>query len=80
VLSDETNVGYDEFYYEVITEVNGERVRDLNHLVALLERCEGVVELRTHEKGWIVLDGAQVRARNQELLRSYQVPADRRGV
>ncbi len=80
VLSDEVNVGYDDFYYEVITEVNGERVRDLNHLVTLLEGCEGVVELRTHDKGWIVLDSAQVRARDPELLRSYQVPADRRGV
>ena len=80
VLSDEVNVGYDDFYYEVLTEINGQKIKSLNHLAQILEGCRGAIEIRTLEAGWIVIDGELARERSHQILERYQIPSDQHGV
>jgi S1-C subfamily serine protease len=74
ILSDEVNVGYEDFHYEIITEMNGIALRDLEHLHQLLEGTQGQIRLRTAEANWIILNGDLVAQRNQIILDRYQIP------
>jgi hypothetical protein len=74
ILSDEVNVGYEDFHYEIITEMNGIALRDLEHLHQLLEKTQGQIRLRTAEANWIILNGDLVAQRNQIILDRYQIP------
>ena len=80
VLSDEVNVGYEDFYYEIISEVNGERIKSLDHLASILENADGQVEMRTIESGWVVIDGQKAQNRGPQILERYHIPQDRKGV
>ena len=80
VLADEVNVGYEDFYYHIISEVNGEPIRDLSHFASLLDRAEETLELRTSNHKWIILDPELARARHAEILSRYQVTTDRFGL
>ena len=80
VLSDEVNVGYEDFYYQLVKEVNGTPVKDLNHLAELLEKEEDRVKIQTLNDKWIMLDAQLARHRHSEILMRYQIPEDRRHV
>lgn len=77
VLSDEVNVGYSDLCYRIISEIDGERVRDLDHLVTQLDAARGEVELKTTTDEWIILDVEAVQQRKDLLLKRYQIPVDR---
>ena len=62
VLADEVNVGYEDFYYHIISEVNGEPIRVLSHFASLLDSAEDTLELRTSNHKWIILDPKLARA------------------
>jgi S1-C subfamily serine protease len=74
VLADEVNVGYADFNYRIITEVNGILIRDLDHLVELLTEPTEVTELKTIHNEWIILDSKLAQARYQPILERYQIP------
>ena len=80
ILSDEVNVGYEDFYYHLVKEVNGVPIRDLNHLAELLDQEESHVQIRTLNDKWIMLDAQLARQRHNHILMRYQVSEDRRYV
>lgn len=80
ILSDEVNIGYEDFYYHLVKEVNDIPIRDLNHLAELLDREEDQVKIRTLNDKWVMIDARLARSRHAEILERYQVPEDRRYV
>lgn len=78
ILADRANQGYHGLENSVATSVDGERVRDLKHLVALLTAGKSkVVRIALEDGREIVMDRALVRERHQQILTKYRVPADR---
>jgi hypothetical protein len=78
ILADRTNQGYQGFENSVVTAIDGERVRDMRHLVALLAAGKAkVVRIGLEDGRELVMDRALVRERHQPILAKYRVPADR---
>lgn len=78
VLPGDANVGYHSARYILIDSVNGTAVRDLNHLVELIETGTSPrVVLATNRGYQIVLDRAQARREHQALLQRYRIRTDR---
>jgi S1-C subfamily serine protease len=80
ILSDEVNVGYEDFYYQLVKEVNGTPIRDLDHLAELLDQEEDRAQIQTLNNKWIMIDAQLARRRHAEILERYQIPEDRRYV
>ena len=81
VLGDEVNIGYQDIVTELVFSVNGIKVRNLRHLIELLEeKKEGYAIIRFHQENRpMVLDLQQFRAATPRILKNYQLPADRSG-
>lgn len=79
VLGDEVNIGYQNIVTELVSSVNGVKVRNLQHLIELLEEKEdGYAIIQFHqEKCPMVLDLKQFRDATPRILERYQLPADR---
>lgn len=77
ILADESNVGYEIFHNDVVLECNGQRVRDLEHLVQLVDAAKGTVALRTGSGGTALFDCAKAREARARIDAKYRVPADR---
>lgn len=78
VLADRVNQGYHDFENLVVERVNGERVRSLRHLVALIAGSQGsFVKLTTSCGHRVVLDRKLVADRHEAVLRKFGVPLDR---
>jgi hypothetical protein len=77
VLADEINVGYEHLYSESIVAIDGKMPRDMNDLVARLDRSRGLVALRTSSDGVIVIDAEAARAANARILARYHIARDR---
>ena len=79
VLPDPSNIGYQELRDEVITEVNGEMVRNLQDVFRILDRDHGIQRLAFQGRGVdVVLDPAQREAVNERVARTYRIPELRR--
>ena len=81
VLGDEVNIGYQDIVTELVSSVNGIKVRNLRHLIKLLEeKKDGYAVIRFHQENRpMVLDLKQFRASTPRILEKYQLPADRSG-
>jgi hypothetical protein len=78
ILADKTNQGYQGFENAVVTAIDGERVRDMRSLVALLTAGKAkIVRIGLEDGREIVMDRALARERHQPILTKYRVPADR---
>ncbi len=79
VLGDEVNIGYQNVMTELVSSVNGVKVRNLRQLIELLEeKKDGYAILRFDQKVIpMVLDLKQFRAATPRILEKYQLPADR---
>ena len=79
VLAAEPNQGYQDFNNWVVTEVNGEKVTSLKHLMSLVEKNAGEPFIRfTNKQGQqLVLDPARVAAQQASILQTYKIPEDR---
>ena len=77
ILADQINVGYESFYSESITSVNGKKPRDLRHLVSLIEGSDKVVEIRTSSNALIAMNVKETLARRDEILTRYRIERDR---
>jgi S1-C subfamily serine protease len=80
ILSDEVNIGYSSFYYDIITHMNHIPIQNLNHLAYCLSKESGIIELRTLDQSWIIIDADLAQKRHQVILDRYQIPIDSRGV
>jgi len=79
VLGDEVNIGYQDIVTELVSSVNGVKVRNLRHLIELLEKKkDGYAIIRFDQQNTpMVLDLKQFRAATPRILEKYQLPADR---
>ena len=78
VLADRVNGGYHDLENLVVTHVSDVAVRDLAHLVEVVETEAGPFVRMTGSDGTrVVLDRAQVQERHDPLLQRYGVPRDR---
>lgn len=77
VLADDVNVGYKDFNYQIITEINDVAIKDLNHLVELIEAQPVGLKIKTASQQWLIIDQAQAKERHQFVLDRYQIRSDR---
>jgi S1-C subfamily serine protease len=78
ILRAELNSGYEESAEALILKADGQQVRNLRHLVEIVESREtGLLVLETQEGKQIVLDRERARREGPAILARYQVPHDR---
>ncbi len=78
VLADRVTQGYSEFSSLVVHSVQGVEIRDLRHLIELVEESEGeFLTIETEDGSRLVLDRAMAKERTSTIMESYGVPADR---
>ncbi len=79
VLAGGLNEGYHDEFFQKIETVNGEAVKNLRHMINLIEAGEGddfiVFESSNGRK--IVLDRNAVKKYGERILKAYQVTTDR---
>lgn len=83
ILSDDCIEGYLGVGGALVRSFNGERVKNLKHLVELVENCRTPYVRFGLDDGddWelsAVLETAKMREATASVLRTYQIPADRR--
>ncbi|RKX32771.1 MAG: hypothetical protein DRP22_01695 [Verrucomicrobia bacterium] len=78
VLAGSVNEGYHQWNNWVIEKVNGVSIRNLRHLVRLVESSrEGFVVFENDRGQKIILDRAKVAEATPQILKTYHIPADR---
>lgn len=78
VLGDNINVGYENFKYNIIFQVNGKKISSMEDLVKAIEFNEGKYHVIVDEKGnQIVLERSKVSEANQRIFNKYQIRSDR---
>lgn len=77
VLSDEVNVGYEQFHNDCVVAVNGIPPRDLREFVAIVDGAPRSVELQMGSSGRVLVDARAARKAHGRLLARYRVPGDR---
>jgi hypothetical protein len=78
VLSDEVNVGYEYYYYEIVSRVNGRKIARLEDvLAAVKENREGYHVIETDMGDKIILDRKKARSAKNRILKTYDIKYDR---
>ncbi|MCB1074977.1 MAG: trypsin-like peptidase domain-containing protein [Simkania sp.] len=78
VLPDSVNVGYQKIVDEVVSSVNGVKIRNIRDLINAFEKSTGpYIHLALETDGEIVLDREHVLERNTKILSNYLIPNDR---
>lgn len=78
VLPDLVNHGYKTMENTVVYSINGKVVKDLKHLIQLIEKSKGpYLTIVTDFGNRITLNVKKVRKRNRVILDNYQVHVDR---
>ncbi len=78
VLPDAINQGYKNMEHSVIYSVNGTVVKDMPHLIKLIESVDGpYLKIITDFGNLITLDLKKARKRHQTIMEKYQVYVDR---
>jgi len=74
VLADEVNVGYHDREYEVISEVNGKKIKDMNDMINAFESNKDKYHIIINEGGSkIILDRAKAEESTQRILDKYKI-------
>ena len=79
VLAADVNEGYHNVGNWVVSEVDGQPIRNLRHLIEVVERPgeRPFTELRNAGGNILVLDRAKATATSNEILELYRIEADR---
>jgi hypothetical protein len=78
LLQAELNSGYEEVAEALIARADGQAVRNLRHLVEIVEsKDSGLLVLETHDGKQVILDRERARREGPAILARYQVPRDR---
>jgi S1-C subfamily serine protease len=78
VLGDNINVGYENFKYNIIFQVNGKKISSMEDLVNAVEFNEGKYHIIIDEQGnQIVLERSKVIEANHRISNKYQIRSDR---
>ena len=76
VLADEVNVGYQGFLYEVLSEVNNVRIKDLSSLVQAIEsNTEPYLVFVTEAGKKVVLDRKKAEESEERIIQNYRIPS-----
>jgi len=79
VLPADVNQGYEDFTNERIVEVNGIKIRNLQHLISLVEASSDnpFVVFKTKRGPVIAMDRKKVATKQSMILQTYRISADR---
>ncbi len=76
VLPDAANIGYQHLHDAVVTAVNGQPIRNLADMFAIMDRDGGLARVSLQSFGQdLVLDPAEREASNRRLAELYRIPA-----
>ena len=74
VLSDDVNIGYNNYYDAIITRVNGESYTDFRDFVRIVKASdEQFMKFEDMDGNEVVLDTRQVEERNPEIFQNYSI-------
>jgi len=75
VLPDPINVGYQTLHDQIVTQVNGQKVRNLKDVFAIVDRDGTIQRLSLMSSPLdLVLDAARVQESNARILKVYRIP------
>ncbi|MBI3985984.1 MAG: trypsin-like peptidase domain-containing protein [Lentisphaerae bacterium] len=75
VFPDAVNIGYEDLQDEIVTAVNGEPVKNLNSVFAILRRDGALRRVSLQSMGLdLVFDPAQLRDANARIAKTYRIP------
>jgi len=78
VLEHSVNLGYELFHRQHLTLFNGEEIRNLAHLVSLVDACrEGEMVFEFDRGEILVLDAGAAHKATQEVASTHGIPASR---
>ena len=78
VLPDAINQGYKSMEHSVVNSINGTTVKNMAHLIKLIESVDGpYLNIITDFGNLITLDINKARHRHETILKKYQVYVDR---
>ena len=79
VLAAEVNTGYHSIYHGHVTSVNGQKVKNLQHLIRLVENNTGepFVVFEGYRRTVVALDRKKAELENPKILETYGIPSDR---
>jgi S1-C subfamily serine protease len=78
VLSDEVNVGYEYFYYEIVSRVNGKKIARIEDVIdAVKDNREAYHVIETDMGDKIILDRKKARSAKNRILKTYDIKYDR---
>ena len=76
VLPDQINIGYHEYRDEVVTAVNGKKVRCLDDVFKTLDRDNGLKSVSLMGYGVdLVLDEKEMPEANRRIAANYRIPS-----
>lgn len=75
VLPDPINVGYQMYHDEIVTQVNGRKIRNIRDAFAIVREDGGIRRLTLSSTPLdLVLDPERLKESNQRLARVYRIP------
>jgi len=78
VLSDGINFGYGNLALSIISEVNGQKIKNMKDLVSIIDDTKEDYYIITTEKGEkIILDKKEVKERQKNIFNKYELDSDR---
>jgi S1-C subfamily serine protease len=78
VMADRVNQGYHDIESQIVTHVQGKKVRHLRHLVRILDRTrQRFVRFELDDGRTVVLERAAAQQRQAEILGNFGIPRDR---
>ncbi len=76
MLADEVNVGFTSVYPQQVVALNGTPVKNLEHLIELVESADGAYLNYELESGeCVVLETERARESNARIMRRYHIPS-----
>lgn len=78
VLADDVNIGYQDLSFEPVSTVNGIKVKNLRHLMEIIENLKaGFVKISLEDHISVVLDVENARQAASRILTRYRIDASR---
>lgn len=78
VLADDVNMGYQQITYISVDSINGVKVKNMRHLINLIENSkERFIEIKLENKGRVVLELSKMKNATPRILERYRIPSDR---
>ncbi|MDD3127378.1 MAG: serine protease [Candidatus Izemoplasmatales bacterium] len=78
VLADDVNMGYQQITYISVDSINGVKVKNLKHLIELIENSkERFIDIKLENKGRVVMELSKMKEATPRILERYRIPTDR---